>query len=284
MPEWITEATLPVLPAENLAESAELEIPPASPASPETTPRTPAAQPPLQPIFKHGWPVPSSVSVSPDEARACIYLPEFYPDTLAVAQLIAGRYPFAEAEFRTGRAKLTATGENDVPHFERVFRIAARLANVRDVEISRDYDELLILTAWHCVKPGVSGYLGSYPKSLLCPLSHAAPPIALESLPPAKRIVFDRRAPIYLRYLLSEKFGLKTCADIENADLRHLLRGVGFRLIRSSAVPEVAFAGITRGDDPPVRPWKLTLRQELSDDRAAELLTKAALWQIEYGL
>jgi hypothetical protein len=33
-----------------------------------------------------------------------------------------------------------------------------------------------------------------------------------------------------------------------------------------------------------VRPWKLTLRQELSDDRAAEMLIHAALWQIKYGL
>src|SRR4029077_18306773 len=92
------------------------------------------------------------------------------------------------------------------------------------------------------------------------------------------------RAPVYLRYLLCDKFGLRTCADIENADLRHLLRSTGFRLIRSSAVAEVAFAGIARGDDPPVRPWKLTLRQELSDERAAELLIHAALWQIKYGL
>src|SRR6185369_15541287 len=56
------------------------------------------------------------------------------------------------------------------------------------------------------------------------------------------------------------------------------------RLIRSSAVPEIAFACITRGEDPAVRPWKLTLRQELSDDRSAEMLINAALWQIKYGL
>jgi hypothetical protein len=77
---------------------------------------------------------------------------------------------------------------------------------------------------------------------------------------------------------------LRSCADIENADLRHFLRSTGFRLIRSSAVAEVAFPGITRGEDPPVRPWKLTLRQELTDDRAADLLIHAALWQIKYGL
>jgi hypothetical protein len=33
-----------------------------------------------------------------------------------------------------------------------------------------------------------------------------------------------------------------------------------------------------------VRPWKLTLRQELSDERAAEMLITAALWQVQHGL
>src|SRR5262249_3292728 len=70
----------------------------------------------------------------------------------------------------------------------------------------------------------------------------------------------------------------------ENADLRHLLKSTGFRLVRPSAVPEMAYSGITRGEDPPVRPWKLTLRQELSDERAVALLITAALWQIKYGL
>src|SRR5207244_8169527 len=110
------------------------------------------------------------------------------------------------------------------------------------------------------------------------------PPTALESLAPPEQSIFQRRAPAYLRYLLCNKFHLRTCAEIESADLRHLLRSAGFRLIRSSAVAEVAFPGITRGGDPPVRPWKLTLRQELTDDRAAELLIIAALWQIKYGL
>ncbi len=173
---------------------------------------------------------------------------------------------------------------DEIPRFEKAFRIAARMAGMRDVQAELDYDELLILTAWQCVRPHVEGFLGSYPKSLLCPLSHTAPPIALESLSPAKRFTFDRRAPFYLRYLLCEKFGLRTCAEVEDADLRHLLRSAGFRLIRASAVPEVAFAGITRGEDPPVRPWKLTLRQELSDERAAEMLIHAALWLVRYGL
>src|SRR2546422_6682016 len=34
----------------------------------------------------------------------------------------------------------------------------------------------ILLTAWHSVRPQVEGFLGSYPKALLCPLSHTAPP------------------------------------------------------------------------------------------------------------
>src|SRR4029077_5027550 len=158
------------------------------------------------------------------------------------------------------------------------------MASVHDVQADPDYDELLILTAWYSVRPQEEGFLGSYPKSLLCPLSHAAPPAALDTLSSAKRAIFQRRAPAYLRYLLGAQFGLHNCPDIENADLRQLLRSTGFRLIRPSAVPGMAFPGITRGEDPPVRPWKLTLRQELSDERAAEMLIHAALWQIKHGL
>ena len=198
--------------------------------------------------------------------------------------MISACFPAAEAEYRNVRGKGVGAAENEIPHFERVFGIAAALAGFGHGTMTGDYDELVVLTAWHCVRPGVEGFLGSYPKSLLCPLFHTARPVALDSLSPAKRFVFDRRAPVYLRYLLCDKFGLHTCADIENADLRHLLRSTGFRLIRPSAVPEIAFAGITRGEDPPVRPWKLTLRLELSDERAAEMLVHAALWQIKYGL
>ena len=53
-------------------------------------------------------------------------------------------------------------------------------------------------------------------------LSHSAPPAALATLSTPRKFTFERRAPYYLRYLLSEKFGLRTCADIENADLRQL--------------------------------------------------------------
>jgi hypothetical protein len=211
-------------------------------------------------------------------------LPEFDALVLEKARVISGRIPLAEAEYRILRGNDSSATRSVVPHFERVFRIAAGLASVRNVETAPDYDELLVLTAWHSVRPQVEGFLGSYPKALLCPLSHTSPPTALASLSPRERGVFDRRAPTYLRYLLCHKFGLRTCADIENADLRHLLRSSGFRLIRSSAVAEVAFAGITRGDDPPVRPWRLTLRQELSDERAAEMLITAALWKIRHEL
>jgi hypothetical protein len=267
-----------------------------TPASADTTlPRQPAtpkaaedgsaaiARPP-EPRWDHGWPIPSTISSNPDEARACIQLPEFDPLVLEKARVISGRFPQAEAEYRSLRGKELSAEEREIPRFEKVFRIAAAMASVHDVQNAPDYDEVLILTAWHCVRPGVEGFLGSYPKSLLCPLSHTAPPAALDSLSIAKRFIFDRRAPFYLRYLLAEKFGLRTCSDIENADLRNLLKRVGFRLIRASAVPETAFPGMTWGEDPPVRPWKLTLRQELSDERAAEMLVHAALWQIRYGL
>jgi hypothetical protein len=240
-------------------------------------------QPPAPRYNEHGWLMPSSLAATPEEARAAIQLPPFDELLLEKARVISGRFPFAEAEYRNLR-DAEPSSEREIPHFEKVFRIAAAIASIPNIQKASDYDELLILTAWHSVKPGVEGFLGSYPKALLCPLSHSAPPTALASISTAKRRLFERRAPTYLRYLLYEKFGLRTCADIENADLRLLLRGTGFRLIRSSAVPEVAFPGLTRGDDPPVRPWKLTLRQELSDERAAEMLVTAALWQVKYGL
>lgn len=248
------------------------------PAARKAQPQQPTPQ------WQHGWPIPSTIATQPDEARACIYLPTFDAATLAVAHAIADQFPAAELEFRSVRNKLARSEEAELPHFEHVFRIAARLAGRAEVVASQDYDELLILAAWFCIRPGTEGFLGSYPKALLCPLSHAAPPSALESLSTTRRMTFERRAPVYLRYLLVERLGLKTCADLENADLRQLLRRAGFRLVRASAVPEFAFAGSTRGDDPAVRPWKLILRQELSDERAAEMLIQAALWQVQHGL
>lgn len=256
---------------------------PKAPGFPVAKPAPPPVAP-SKPRVKDGWYVPSTISSNPEEARACMLLPEFDELLLEKARVISGRFPFAEAEFRSLRGTFANSDEPELPHFEKVFRIAAAAASIPNVQNAHDYDSLLILTAWYSVRPGVEGFLGSYPKSLLCPLSHTAPPAALETLTSAKRYIFERRAPYYLRYLLREKFGLRTCADIENADLRELLRSTGFRLIRASAVAEVAFPGITRGEDPAVRPWKLTLRQELSDERAAEMLISAALWQIKYGL
>ena len=257
----------------------KLEAPPVA-----TQPGT-VAQAPVTPIRRdaYGWPIPSSIASSPDEARGRIELPEFEPLLLEKARVISSRYPAAEAEYRNSRND-QPPDHLDIPHFERVFRIASEMASVANVQNDPDYDALLVLAAWHSVRPGVPGFLGSYPKALLCPLSHTDPPTALASLSPPEQFIFERRAPAYLRYLLCDKFGLRTCADVENADLRHLLRSAGFRLIRSSAAAEVAFPGITLGEDPPVRPWKLTLRQELSDDRAADLLITAGLWQIKYGL
>ena len=197
-------------------------------------------------------------------------MPEFHAFLLEKARVISSRFPFAEAEYRNLRRNEPDASEPEIPHFEKVFRLAAAIASVSNVEADPDYDTLLILTAWHSVRPAVEGFLASYPKALLCPLSHTAPPTALSALSAPQQSLFERRAPAYLRYLLCDKFGLRTCADVENADLRHLLRSTGFRLVRSSAVAELAFPGITRGADPPVRPWKLTLRQELSDERAAE--------------
>jgi hypothetical protein len=234
-------------------------------------------------VDDYGWPYPAALSPNPDQARAQIQLPDFDELLLEKARVISGRFPFAEAEYRNLRSK-KPTQEAEIAHFEKVFRIAAMIASVANVQEDPDYDTLLILTAWYSVRPELEGFLSSYPKSLLCPLSHSAPPSALASLSTAKQNIFERRAPAYLRYLLCNKFGLRTAADLENADLRHLLRSTGFRLVRSSAVPEFAFPGITRGNDPPVRPWKLILRQELSDERAAELLIVGALWKIKYEL
>ena len=277
----------PALPR-TIAQSASVDPAARGAAGVATPPSQPLAPPPQTSktpgVKEQQWPAPYGISSDPEQARASIRLPEFPALLLEKARVISSRFPFAEAQLRTRRATRPDAPHPDIPHFELVFRIAAEIASVRQVEQAPDYDELLILTAWHCVRPGVEGFLGSYPKALLCPLSHRASPTALASLTAREQAVFERRAPIYLRYLLVDKFDLRTCADIENADLRHLLRSTGFRLIRSSAVAEIAFPGITQGEDPAVRPWKLTLRQELSDERASEMLIQAALWKIKYGL
>jgi hypothetical protein len=274
-PEWLDKSSVLT---EADAPARNLDVPP------PPTRFAHALEVFLPPSGQFGWPWPSQVSADPEEARSLIELPQFDALLLEKARVISGRYALAESEYRANRAAFAAGETPEIPHFEKVFRVAAALAGVPRVETSIDYDILLVLTAWHTVRPELEGFLSSYPKALLCPLPHLSPPTAIDSLSPREQLIFERRAPTYLRYLLLEKFQLRTCADLENADMRHLLRGAGFRLIRPSAVAEFCFPGITQGSDPPIRPWKLTLRQELSDDRAAELLITAALWQIRYGL
>src|SRR5690349_16770755 len=85
------------------------------------------------------WPVPSSLLPSPDEARAAIPLPEFDALLLEKARVISSRFPFAEAEYRNLRGTGPAAEHPEIPHFERVFRIAARIASVPNVEEDPDY-------------------------------------------------------------------------------------------------------------------------------------------------
>src|SRR5436190_17186753 len=166
---------------------------------PAAAPKTPARF-----LDDYGWPYPAAVSSNPEEARSQILLPEFDELLHEKARVISGRFPFAEAEYRNLRSK-DLTEEAEIAHFEKVFRIAARIASVPEVQEDPDYDTLLILTAWYSVRPEFEGFLSSYPKSLLCPLSHSAPPSALASLSTAKQNIFERRAPAYLRYLLCNK-------------------------------------------------------------------------------
>src|SRR6185436_19486315 len=125
----------------------------AAPASTLQTSTTPALR-----RGPHGWPVPSSVSLDPGEARASIRLPEFDAFLLEKARVISSRFPFAEAEYRNLRRKEPDATEPEIPHFEKVFRLAATIASVPDVEAEADYDTLLVLTAWHSVRPGVEGF------------------------------------------------------------------------------------------------------------------------------
>src|SRR5438552_4062741 len=126
--------------------------------SPVVVARPPTVAPyadlPLLAPGEHRWAVPSSLSLNPEEARGRIPLPEFDDLLLEKARVISGRFPFAEAEYRNSRGTEPHGTHPEIPHFERVFRIAATLASVHKVQEARDYDALLILTAWHSVRPG----------------------------------------------------------------------------------------------------------------------------------
>src|SRR6266478_241681 len=88
------------------------------------------ASPSARIIGDSGWLVPSSLSANPDEARAGIQLPEFDALLLEKARVISGRFPLAEAEYRNLRGTDPSSQLLEIPHFERVFRIAANLASV----------------------------------------------------------------------------------------------------------------------------------------------------------
>src|SRR5579862_7832525 len=106
-----------------------------------------------------GWPVPSSLSSNADTARAMIELPQFDDLLMEKARVISSRFPLAEGEYRSSRNGAHKAIDLEIPHFERVFRIAAGMASIPNVQDAPDYDALLILTAWHTVRPGVEGFL-----------------------------------------------------------------------------------------------------------------------------
>src|SRR5882724_2401261 len=139
----------------NLSPNARATVAPIAPAK---------AVVPAKPVVKDGWLVPSTVSSNPQEARACMLLPEFDDLLVEKARVISGRFPHAEAEFRSLRGSFASSDEPELPHFEKVFRIAAAMASIPNVQNTEDYDSLLVLTAWHSVRPGLEGFLGSYPK------------------------------------------------------------------------------------------------------------------------
>src|SRR5262245_35530142 len=150
-----TEEMQPALANEKQRRVAAAVLPKSAPPAPvhpefaplSEVPAAPAAQERKTykvPQWHHGWPVPSSITVNPDEARACIQLPTFEPETLEKAQRIASFFPLGETEYRNLRGKERGTQQTDTPHFERVFRIAAALAGIRNVEETIDYDEALI--------------------------------------------------------------------------------------------------------------------------------------------
>src|SRR3954452_20896299 len=105
-------------PASSDNEDRQLARALSSPAPETTAPEErelPQTETPFQPLFKHGWPIPSSIIANPEEARACIQLPEFVAFLLEKARVISGRFPFAEEEFRSQRGKEPSTDEPEIP-------------------------------------------------------------------------------------------------------------------------------------------------------------------------
>src|SRR5258705_3824059 len=87
-------------------ESEPLDVEISEDLTSQTSGQPPATAVPVQPeipaglVFQHGWPVPSSISVNPDQARARIQLPEFDDPLLEKAWAIAARFPFWEVRYR----------------------------------------------------------------------------------------------------------------------------------------------------------------------------------------
>ena len=82
--------------------------------------------------------MPSTICPQPEEARACIQLPQFDPLLIEKTRVISSRFPLAEAEFRVMRGKAPVSEENEIPHFEKVFRLAADMASVAKVTELRE--------------------------------------------------------------------------------------------------------------------------------------------------
>src|SRR5262245_45587985 len=134
-------------PAQVVPPNPEQLLPAQEMINPELRQRLPETPVPV--IGDHGWPIPSSISEDPDEARAAIQLPKFDAFLLGKAQALSSHFPFAEAEYRNLRGHSPDAIELEIPHFERVFRIAARMAGIKQVHQAPDYDALLIVTAFY---------------------------------------------------------------------------------------------------------------------------------------
>src|SRR6185436_8799807 len=115
-----SDATQAFSAEEDVRSDERRPLPPAAPVHPEFAPLAPAPSPapeiatPPQPEWQHGWPVPSTISPHPDEARGGILLPEFDALIVEKARVISGRFPNAEAEYRSQRSKRAEAEELEI--------------------------------------------------------------------------------------------------------------------------------------------------------------------------
>src|SRR5262245_1733386 len=80
-------------------ESALIEKP--SPTGASRTERTASRR--TKKSDRYGWAIPSALSFDPDEARACIRLPQFDALLLEKARMISEYFPLAQGEYRNVR-------------------------------------------------------------------------------------------------------------------------------------------------------------------------------------